>query len=260
MFELRGSLPKDAPDKQSAVFVQMENERGSSASPFWTHQEGLLLLTLTGLLVASSDNGLQVAPAGFAVWFPPFYTRDLRRRGLYRGLSISVNEAACRGLPTRACAVQIKGLLKKTALTAADRTRAISEQPSPCIEALQEEICRDTVEGLSLLFPQDPRLKRVAQSLIANPADNRLLEDWASLGATSKRTLSRRFVTETGLTFTAWRQRLRLLQSMEMLVEHVPMKTISLALGFCSASNYISIFRQVFSETPAQYLRRTDKL
>lgn len=69
----------------------------------------------------------------------------------------------------------------------------------------------------------------------------------------SSRTLSRRFVDETGLTFTAWRQRARLMRSLEMLAADVPVNTIALELGYSTASVYISLFSRTFGQTPAVY-------
>jgi AraC-like DNA-binding protein len=97
---------------------------------------------------------------------------------------------------------------------------------------------------------------RVAQALIDDPADPRDLETWAAWAAVSSRTLSRRFVTETGFSFTAWRQRARLLRSLEMLAAGQPVSTIALDLGYATASAFIGLFRRVFNETPAAYRQR----
>src|SRR3546814_14812062 len=63
-------------------------------------------------------------------------------------------------------------------------------------------------EPLYLLHPRDVRLKRIAEALLADPADNRALGDWAKAAAASERTLARLFVRETGMTFGAWREQI----------------------------------------------------
>lgn len=62
-------------------------------------------------------------------------------------------------------------------------------------------------EPLGLPMPQDARLQRIAAVLSADLASTRDLDAWAAWSAVSSRTLSRRFVSETGFTFSAWRQR-----------------------------------------------------
>src|SRR5258708_29298891 len=65
-----------------------------------------------------------------------------------------------------------------------------------------DEIRTLPVEPLGLPLPADPRLQRIARALIADPADARDLDAWARWAAVSSRTLSRRFVSETGFSFT----------------------------------------------------------
>jgi AraC-like DNA-binding protein len=97
---------------------------------------------------------------------------------------------------------------------------------------------------------------RIARALIADPADARDLEAWARWAAVSSRTLSRRFVSETGFSFTAWRQRARLMRSLEMLAAGAPVTNIALDLGYSTASAFIGLFRRTFGETPAAYRMR----
>jgi AraC-like DNA-binding protein len=118
-----------------------------------------------------------------------------------------------------------------------------------------DEIRSLPVEPLGLPLPKDVRLQRIAQALIADPTDQRDLEEWAARGALSSRTLSRRFVTETGFNFTAWRQRARLLRSLELLAEDVPVQTVALDLGYSTASAFINLFKRTFGQTPAAYRR-----
>src|SRR3546814_3966472 len=81
----------------------------------------------------------------------------------------------------------------------------------------------DTPFPYTTLFrshPRDVRLKRIAEALLADPADNRALGDWAKAAAASERTLARLFVRETGMTFGAWRERLRLTAAVARSEEH----------------------------------------
>ncbi len=91
---------------------------------------------------------------------------------------------------------------------------------------------------------------------MADPADSRDLEAWAEWAAISARTLSRRFVAETGFSFTAWRQRAHLMRSLEMLAAGMPVTNIALDLGYSTASAFIGLFRRTFGQTPAAYRER----
>ena len=119
-----------------------------------------------------------------------------------------------------------------------------------------DEIRSLPVEPFGLPPPSDPRLQRIAHALIAEPADERDLEQWARWAAVSSRTLSRRFVVETGFNFTAWRQRARMMRSLEMLAAGVSVTAIALDLGYSTPSAFIGLFRRTFGETPASYRAR----
>jgi AraC-like DNA-binding protein len=87
-------------------------------------------------------------------------------------------------------------------------------------------------------------------------AVKRDLERWAPWASVSTRTLSRRFVSETGFNFTAWRQRARLMRSLEMLAAGAPVTAVALDLGYSTSSAFIGLFKRTFGETPSAYRQR----
>lgn len=92
------------------------------------------------------------------------------------------------------------------------------------------------------------RVVRVARAILANPADDRGLEAWASA-----RTLGRRFVAETSLSFTQWTQRARLMRSLEMLATGSSVTTVAIELGYRSVSAFIALFKRTLGTTPSAY-------
>jgi AraC-like DNA-binding protein len=112
------------------------------------------------------------------------------------------------------------------------------------------------VEELSLPMPMSPSLVKIAQGLLAEPAEERSLDDWARLANISPRTLNRRFPMETGYSLGAWRQRARLLRGLELLAEGRSVTTVALELGYCNISAFIALFKRAFGVTPTQYMRQ----
>jgi AraC-like DNA-binding protein len=74
----------------------------------------------------------------------------------------------------------------------------------------------------------------------------------------SERTLARRFVQETGLGFGQWRQRMRLLLSLDALQAGDSVTQVALAHGYDSPSAFIAAFRSAFFCTPGALLRQQD--
>ena len=60
---------------------------------------------------------------------------------------------------------------------------------------------------------------------------------------TSARTLARRFQSETGLSFGAWRQQARVLEAMGRLGGGEPVTQVALDLGYESVSAFSAMFR-----------------
>ncbi|TWI50946.1 AraC-like DNA-binding protein [Pseudomonas duriflava] len=107
--------------------------------------------------------------------------------------------------------------------------------------------------ALSLPLPHDPRLQQIGDSLQVHLDDPRTLMDWSRCLGASEKTLSRLFQRETGLTFRAWRQRLRLLSALTLLEQGDSVTAVALGCGYDSPSAFISVFRQQFGTTPGNF-------
>jgi AraC-like DNA-binding protein len=95
----------------------------------------------------------------------------------------------------------------------------------------------------------------VTERLAAGPADGHPLAAGAKVGGGSERTLARLFLSETGLAFGAWRQRLRLLAAIARLAEGQAVTTVAYDLGYDSPSAFIAMFRHRLGTTPGHYLK-----
>lgn len=116
-----------------------------------------------------------------------------------------------------------------------------------------DEIAGSSGDAFTLPMPADPRLLRIATALADAPADQRSLEDWANWAHAAPRTVSRLFVAETGLTFTAWRQRARLVRALELLAAGEPVASVAYQLGYDNVSAFIALFRRTFGTTLGRY-------
>lgn len=108
-------------------------------------------------------------------------------------------------------------------------------------------------DDFDLPMPTDPRLLRIANALADRPADSRSLDAWADWAGITPRTMSRRFVTETGFTFTQWRQRIRLTRALELLASGAAVTTVALDLGYDNPSAFIALFKRTYGVTPAAW-------
>lgn len=224
------------------------------------HARGQLFGSMRGLLSVGVQEGVWLVPAIHAVWLPPRHIHSGSTHGPFHGWSVYVAESACGDLPPQPCTIRLSGLLREAVLRAAhwpvSPSEPLSGAQAHVADVILDEIRTLPVEPLGLPLPKDPRLQRVARALIADPADDRDLARWADFAAVSTRTLTRRFVAETGFNFTEWRQRARMMRSLEMLAAGAAVTTVALDLGYSTASAFIHLFRRTFGETPAIYKAR----
>jgi AraC-like DNA-binding protein len=160
-------------------------------------------------------------------------------------------------LPEEVYVLQVTVLLREL-IVAAVSSGPGYEPDSPqsrIISVILDQIPRQPIASLKLPLPSDPRLSRVTQSLMDNPADSRDLDDFAKEVGASKRTLVRLFPGQTGMTFSEWRQQRRLSYALELLLTGASITSIALETGYDNTSAFIAMFRRCLGTTPMQYLK-----
>ncbi|WP_439899230.1 helix-turn-helix domain-containing protein [Pseudomonas gingeri] len=65
----------------------------------------------------------------------------------------------------------------------------------------------------------------------------------------------RRCQLDLGMSLAQWRQRLKVIRSLEMLREGATVEAVAFDLGYNSSSAFISMFRKLTGETPHEYRR-----
>jgi AraC-like DNA-binding protein len=98
-------------------------------------------------------------------------------------------------------------------------------------------------------------IERVREALAADPAAPVSLRVLAVHAGLSPFQLCRAFRRQTGLTLTAYRNELRLRQSLERVASGEELTGVALDLGFSSHSHFSSAFRRCFGTTPSVFRR-----
>ncbi|MCR9364535.1 AraC family transcriptional regulator [Vibrio antiquarius] len=118
---------------------------------------------------------------------------------------------------------------------------------------LHDQILKSNVQTFQLLLPQDRRLKLIFEQLTDEPALSCSLKEWGEKIGASERTLSRLFAKEFNTSFLLWRQQIRLIYSLSLLDESLPIQAIADLVGYQNDSSYIKAFKAYFDMTPQQF-------
>ncbi|MYY09072.1 helix-turn-helix domain-containing protein [Streptomyces sp. SID4919] len=103
-------------------------------------------------------------------------------------------------------------------------------------------------------YPVDDRVRAVADALLTDPADPRGLEVHARAIGVSRRTLTRLFTSDTGMTFDHWRTHARLRAALPLLAEGHPVSRVARTVGYATPSSFLAAFRRTVGTSPGRYL------
>jgi hypothetical protein len=113
-----------------------------------------------------------VVPAIHASWLPPHHLHSARSHGAFEGWIVYVAEDLCRELPDRPSTIRVSGLLREAVFRAATWAGGpVGAHQERIAAIILDEIGALPVEPFGLPLPKDPRLARVAQALLDDPAD-----------------------------------------------------------------------------------------
>ncbi|KQU78354.1 MULTISPECIES: helix-turn-helix domain-containing protein [unclassified Rhizobacter] len=243
----------DSAEGPAVLAVEVEGADPRVTAPH-AHARGQLFGAKRGLLTVGTEGGQWVVPAIHAVWVPPHHRHALRSHGAFIGWSVYLAESFCTDLPDMPCTMRTSGLLREAVHRAAGWDGGPLDAPKTRIaEVIRDELRELPHESFGLPLPVDARLLRIARAIGDDPADTRSLDDWAAWAGIAPRTLTRRFVAETGFHFSAWRQRARLMKALELLAAGTPVTNVALDLGYDNLSAFIAMFRRNVGVTPGRY-------
>jgi AraC-like DNA-binding protein len=223
-----------------------------------SHERAQLIYATAGTMRVATRDDMWVVPPRRALWMPAgighsiVMASDVTMRTLYlRTDAVGFMPDACRVL-------SIPPLLRELIVRATELPVQYDESgPAGHVVALILAELRGLQSlPLQLPMPRDARLNLLCQALLDAPGDQRPLEAWAGTINTSARTLARRFQSETGLSFGAWRQQARVLEAMGRLGCGQPVTQVAFDLGYESVSAFSAMFRRAAGASPRQFQNR----
>jgi AraC-like DNA-binding protein len=211
-----------------------------------------LALAAQGVLVMEVAGTTWVLPPSRGLWIPAGVRHAVSASVATTMLSVYIEPDRCPlDLPGPA-AVDARGLLGELVMHLS-RQDLPAEQRRRAEAVLWDLMAPLPATAVTAPVPDDDRARRVAEGIVADPADARPLAEWGREVGASARTLARLFVSETGMTFGRWRTVARLAASLPMLAAGVPAGTAARRVGYASPSAFVAAFRREVGTTPGAY-------
>ena len=244
-------------EKRGAPAVtSLASDYEDNASTGWhSHYRAQLAFAVSGVMHVDTEQGAFVVPPQRALWLPAGMRHCIAMHGAVGMRTIYVAPDQARALPPMCRVVAITPLFASWCWKRCACRLAIGPTAAPdgLSSLLLDELRALPILPLHLPLPEDARLRRVSDAILANPALDLTLEELAHSASTSPRTLARLFRSDTGMSFGQWRQQARLLAALRLLASGEKVTSVAMDLGYDSPSAFTSMFRKALGVPPSRY-------
>ncbi|MCC8981547.1 helix-turn-helix transcriptional regulator [Bradyrhizobium sp. 10BB] len=241
----------------AAMAASYPNE---STSARHTHRRDQFILQTAGVTSMMTERGHFVVPPGHGLWIPAGVAHQSRAWGEVEIQTVYVTPDRVRDAPATCRLIRVSALVEALMEEAVHMpTRYDPEgRDGRLVDFLLDEIGRMPEVSLHVQVPPDPRLAAICEAVLVDPSSDLTLDEWADRCQLSRRTLTRLFRRETGQSFAAWRQRVRLLEALARLGAGEAVTCVALDVGYDSPSAFAAMFKRELGAAPRQYLRWAD--
>ncbi|HXA76796.1 MAG TPA: helix-turn-helix transcriptional regulator [Candidatus Acidoferrales bacterium] len=223
-----------------------------------------LLHACSGAMTVFGERMSWMIPPGRAVFIPAGNRHWIRMwghvamRSLYFPTSVRMSDSDLKDCRVISVTPLLRELILRVVELSALDSRIVGEMQ--LMTVLVNEMGGARVEPLALPLPADRRALAAARSVLEDIDRTTAIDELAYQCGASARTLERVFRKETGMRFSMWRQKARMLESVRVLVEGESVTNAALECGYSSVSAYIAAFKQTFGYTPGALLADRDPI
>ncbi len=226
------------------------------------HSRAQMIYALSGVVTVTMPGERWMVPPDHALWVPAGTVHSVAASGHVSMRSIYVTPGAVADLPSRGRVVELTGLMRSLMLEAVNLPQCYepASRAGLVMALILEEIPRLPVRPLGLPFPAEPRMAALCHRFLDAPTTRTGIDDWAAALAMSRRTFTRAFRRETGLSLSEWRQQACLFAALPRLAGGESVTSVALDLGYDSSSAFSTMFKRMTGATPGRYLREAETL
>jgi len=221
-----------------------------------THKRAQLIFAVSGVMAITTDQFSFVVPPQRAVWMPAGIVHALACRGPVSLRTLYIDPAMERTLPEQPCVIKVSNLLRELILTAAKIPILydVDGRDGRLMMLLLDEIAQTRIVPLCVPMPRNRKLALVCETILSNVSDTGTIGTCSEQAGMSRRTFTRTFRKETGMSFTEWCRDVRLLEAVSLLGIGRPVTSVAFDVGYNSSSAFAAVFRRAFGTSPSRYI------
>lgn len=244
-------------DSPQAVIVTEKHFADGDSFPQHSHDRGQFAYAASGVISVETPDGNWAVPPQCAIWVPGGLAHAMQMRGPVIMLNGYISDAAVHrlGLPQTSQVFGVSRLLRELLAQAV----ALAEVSHPggrgqsLLDLLLYELALMPALSLNAPLPAETRLLAACRAFLLTPSLETSVDDMAARVGMSRRTFTRQFRQQTGISFVAWRQQACLLAAIGRLGEGDAITRIALDLGYSSPGAFSGVFKKALGKTPGRY-------
>jgi AraC-like DNA-binding protein/quercetin dioxygenase-like cupin family protein len=247
--------PVQGDTTRAVVATRTRYPKGHHIRPHW-HARAQFIYAVEGTMAVRTPRRAWIVPPTRALWVPARTVHEIQMYGTVEMRSLYVDEAAGAGMPATCVVLDVTPLLRELVVRAVALPAGYDEKGDDglLMRLLMVEIRRLPRCALDLPLPESAELMALCERILSDLSTRRPCGSDAAALEVSTRTLYRRFLAETGITFARWKQQARLMEAIRRLAVGTPVTTVALDLGYESASAFSTMFRRSLGIAPRELL------
>lgn len=241
------------------VFTFGKDYANGLVLPPHQHEWSQCLYAITGVVTVITKAGSWVVPPGLATWIPNGIDHEVRMNGpvTTRSAYIAPSTVATHGLLSHCAVITVSPLLHELLTVAVEFSAEypLGGRQEHIMKLIVEEIKEMSVLPLNAPLPDEPKMAKLCKEILDTPSINTNLDALAHKMGMSRRSFTRLFRIQTGMSFGEWRQQACLLFALTQLSLGKSVTEVALALEYSNTSAFTSSFQRTMGVPPSQYLK-----
>lgn len=258
------SVPGGDDHKAMLTFIDGNNEAvlalrrtylKGSRGVVHSHRKTQLWFARSGVVLVSTAKGRWMIPPGHGLIIPAGLQHSSEMISRVEMNSVYVHPDVIATDRPRVVEVTVLAGQLIEELIDDDIRPANARRRELVMELLMDEIGRLPEQPLGLPFPTHVGMAGRCRDFLETPAANASIDDWAQALGMSRRTFTRLFRAQTGVSFVTWRQQACIFASLPRLASGEAITNVALDAGYENVSAFTTMFRRMLGSSPSAYLK-----
>jgi AraC-like DNA-binding protein len=241
-----------------------KTHRRDKVVPLHQHSTGQLLFAIQGVMLVETAVARWTIPPQRALWIPACQAHSIRflsdtdMRTVYYSPQL-IEQCAEFTRHDEVHVVVASTLIRELVLG------LFNQQFTHSTHSLMAGLLLHTLRYTPSLptylpMPSNDKLRQVLTQILARNQWHTPMHQMASDALMSERTLNRHLTAELGMSYRTWKQRARIIASLDMLSSGCTIKAIARTMQFASAAAYIASFREILGCAPNTFRHQDGNL